>query len=589
MVLAKLVESRRGLFYTMFVVLLVSGLWVGGMLLRGWVLGPVDNPIILFLNAIGIDQYLVAGFLLGLYIGISSILIFDPMKQTQGIFLTLTWIVAVIVVPLLASLITPDWTIGRTLANVPMPLLMLGGTFGLLFGLWTGGIWQVIQKGFDISSLRLKRANKVIGLITGLIIVIGFFEAHIRLDYVLNTTGEALQIPQVFFAFADTQLAFNPIVPYISYIFLDIIGGAVFFASIWMFVGYVDEKKISAVGPSRYGKTHFTIGLYDAVIRNNETKDEEYDLSKKHQQLCQLGEWLPATEGFDELWFSYIHGILHKRKRTIEVFDFEGEMFEFIKYGLQSSTKEDAEESIHNYLKESEEDLSDEEKEKLRDTAGERAEFLYDTNFIHEVEDSGVVLMLVDMVKLKSMLGDGRNLVDDVDDTVSGEPWQNAGGSTDSYSWESGDSSVDKEWRSDTEESANPSGSSNREWQPDEGSNNVEGDADDDVSDIDDIPAADYKKLNNLLDADTAIVATKSDTYKSDAPFDVQSEDYSRFQDFIKSKIREHKPMKGLIDRVDLGVYPVYIEGDEDGPLTGRGQASISTYGFDELKKEIER
>lgn len=614
MVLKRVLDSRRTVFFAAFAVLILSGLWVGGMLIRAWVLGPVDNPILAILVELGINQYLVAGFLLGLYLGISSLLILDPMKQTQGVFLTSMWFIAVFLIPVIGNTVASGWTINRLMNFIPIHFVFVGGILGLATGLWVAGIRQVIEEDFDIDSLRLQRANKTIGIITLLILVVGFIEAHLRLTYIFSATGSNLQISQMFFAFAGTEFQFNPVIPYSLYLLLDIIIGIVFFQSVWLFVGYVDQKQISAVGPKRYGKTHFMIGLYDAVTRNDETTDEAYELSRKHTKLLNTGSWLESTEGDPQrLWFSYIHGIVHKRKRTISMFDFTGEIFEYLKYGVRSDSEEDTTKKIASHLVDSsgssdeigslDGDASDtdengdtdeqttETEKKAIETAEDISGQLHNTNFITEIQDSDVVLMIVDMVKLKRTISDDRQLADGIEEQSASTSWEspNMGSSTGDYSWKnetiSSDTAVDggdsQMWNSSDDSDQQPWRSENDDATPSE-------DHSDNVSDIPEIPTHEYKELHSILDGKTAIIASKADVYQSDVNYELRPKNYSRYQDFIKSKLHQH-PVGDVVDRAELGVYPVFIEGDGEGPLTGHGQTRLSTFGFEELKEVLEK
>jgi len=615
MVLKRVFDSRRAVFFATFAVLILSGLWVGSMLLRAWVLGPVDNPILTFLEEIGINQYLVAGFLLGLYLGISSLLILDPMKQTQGVFLTSMWFVGVLVFPIIGSTFSNGYTISRIINFIPLHFVIVGGIIGLATGLWVGGIRQVIQEGFDPESIKLKRANKTIGIITLLILAVGFIEAHIRLTYLFSTPGSNLRLSQMFFAFAGTEFEFNPVVPYSLYLVLDIIFAIVFFQSVWLFVGYADQKRVSTVGPKRYGKTHFMVGLYDAVTRNDDTTDETYELSRKHTKILNSGEWLDPTEGDPErLWFSYIHGIVHKRKRTISTFDFPGEIFEYIKHGINSTSQKGTTKKIGRDLLESSDSgdeidslnmdgddtdgnsgdsdgESAETQTKVKETAQEISGQLHNTNFITEVQDSDVVLMIVDMVKLKRTISDDRQLADEIDEQSLSTSWEspNTSNSTGDYSWKTEGISQDTAMDGgDSQMWSSGDTSDQQPWQSENDESETGEELVDDITDIPDIPTHEYKELHSNLDAKTAIVASKADVYKSDVNYDLTPRNYSRYQDFIKSKLHQHS-IGDMVDRSELGVYPVFIEGDKEGPVTGQGKTRLSTFGFEELKEVLEK
>lgn len=606
MVLRKLLGSRRGMFFTTFVVVILTGLWVAGMLLRAWVLGPIDNPLLVILGQVGISQYFISGLIGGTYLGLSLLLMFDPMKRTQGVFLTLVWVGAVFVVPVMGGVLFPNETVTGIMGYILSPMAIAGAIIGLIFGLWAGGIRQVLKGDLDIDSFRLKRANVGIALITGMIILVGFVEAHVQLTYLFSLPRSDFTISQLFFAFGDTDIRINFGVPYFIFLFLDTIISLIFFTSVWQFVGYIDQKNISAVGPKRYGKTHFMIGLYDTVTQNDGTTDEAYPLTQKHTQLLNQGEWRPPTEGDPErLWFEYIHGIVHKKKRTVSMFDFPGEIFKYIKHGINAQSSSETQADIAADIRASadgagqdsntrstgeEEDESSEEDDRAAEIAGNITSQLYDTNFINEIEDADTVLLLVDMLKFKNSINDNQQLADQFEEPSNTQSWSgiNSGTSDEGYSWETGDSFDVTQSNGGVTQSGGEFKTQSKPWDSEDTTSKMEKEEGEDPADIPDIPTHEYKTLQSDLDANIAVVATKSHVYEPDVTYNLNENNYSRYQDFLKSKLNDH-PIGQVIERSDLGLYPVFIRGDTDGPDTGHGQTMLSTFGFEELKEALEK
>lgn len=531
-------DSERKKFFALIAGVIATGGYVGWMFQRAWIAGPIDNPVLLFLQGFGISQYDVAAAVAGAFLGLSILMLFDRMKRGQGIIL-LAGIGTIMFVFVATGTLVSEWG--------SVSYVVLGIFFTLTFFPF-GGL-RALTEGAD----QFPRANILIVEASLVLVLIIFVEAHLHADVISGMvqsggpTGDLLN--RLFNEAVYDKLLIVP----------DMVLSGSFVYLLYLFVGYKDGRSLATVGPSRAGKTHFLVGLYHLVDNRIGTVNEDKTLLKYHSDLLATGRWLPATDETGELWFEYIRGWLHKKKRTISLHDYPGELFPFLPDAMRNEHDANAaEKAIYEKIKDLEMDVkelseevaegaaaaSSEEEDPAKGVANRFASDLVTSNFATDVNNADTVIFILDLETFRNKVGSTEDWGLDEEDK---DPW---------------------ELKDDTESTEEETTSN-------------------------DLHLNAYLTVQSELDDDTQtiVVGTKSQVYAEEFVGLTPRQSYPQFRRLVTNKVKRHENVKKLLNKSDNRnneIIPVYIEGDKDGPDTGpSGQVGLSTVGFDKVLEEI--
>jgi len=532
-------KSERKRFVALVTGVIVTGGLVGWMFLRAWQAGTLDNPFLLLLRDMNISQYTVAAAIAGWFLGLSILLLFDYMKRGQGIIL-LFGAGAIFAIFVGTGTIIPNWTATSYL------ILFIMFLFGFLYG---GGY------GITSGKDQFQKANRGVVWTATLFVFIVFLEAHIHASIAIEIlTNEG--ISGVTLGQFITEAVYDELL-----IPVDLAVSMGFILLLNQFVGYTDDRSIVVIGPTRAGKTHFLVGIYHLIDQRIGTTDEHDRLAEMHGELLESRKWLPETEKTDELWFEYIEGTVHKRKRTITLHDYPGEVFEYLpdamdNHNNETKAKAAIQQRIQNNEKHVDKLMADEasdmaevatgeEEDPVAEAAKNYASMLVGSNFASEVLTADTVLFILDLEAFKAKVGTKDDWAGDDEET---NPWNN-------------------------------STSASHETQNDENGNPLR--------------LTSYLNiLKRIDDAESLLVGTKAQTYTKEFTGVDPIRNYNQFQRLVTRKVKKHNKGDQILNRIgnNAEVIPVYIDGDEDGPDTGpAGTVDLTTIGYDAIKKEIEQ
>jgi GTPase SAR1 family protein len=582
-------RSDRLRFMSILFGVVVSAAWLSTMMRRAWVTPEGLNPLSTYAQMVGLSPTDLGAALVGIYLGMSMLLLFDELRQTQGILLVAGAIVALVGVYVVSK------NAGQ-LKYYDIGLMTLAGLFGgWVVGFFVGGGMNIL--GDQSDELKFPRANAGIVAFVALGLLAVFVETFFNYT-VIQEGGLSIR------AVTDPLLGV-----------VDAAAIVLFVLSMYKFVGYEAKSNVVVLGKGRVGKTHFMLGLFHEV-RNSVGVYGSENVERPLGMLYDQESWLDTNDPGDieEMRFTYLDGRLPRKLRTISLLDYPGQVFKYVPDALETGVDRATLRSrVAQTLDQSGESQSNGSNQEDIATDGGEPDWAPDTDDKSDTDDESDVdddqTDVEESEDGESTSGNAgaANIVDDL--LGSGGPGEPPGIVDQIQTSELVLLIIDLEsFKADlsgesTSESTStqPSDGGDEPWTTDEPWLDEPADlspdedvdsGDDDTTTFEMKPYSEtVSKLSNQ-DKTVILVGTKADKYADMYPYPPQG-NYDQFQQDITRDFSNHGSVRGLLrnNNVKENVYPVYIREDPDTgepDFGGQREKKLRTYGFEELLDVIE-
>lgn len=306
-------EKFRLVLY--FVVILVLTAPLSQMLGSAWENANLSQTLLFLPSLVGVDFGAVTGLFFGMFLGLLTLMTVDPKKRWQAMLL---WIGVIVALIGLSSM-------GLFLANLSLTEeagWIIGGiALGIVFG---GGRKLLDIQDTDVFEFR--RASTIIYYLITALVLVAFFEYHIRYPELFSITQNTIETQSVntgAVGFTTDSLVQHSVI------------SGLFIVTVRQFVQYDAQQDFFVLGPRASGKSLFLTGAYLEALERSREDDSRTPMNPS-QDLMQIvealdqqrTEWILEATGRGEvkiLEFQYVQGSVFPKNVRLSGVDYAGE------------------------------------------------------------------------------------------------------------------------------------------------------------------------------------------------------------------------------------------------------------------------
>jgi len=325
---------------TTVLIILVSGILIGSMIGRayGGYSGLRESVRDLIDFVPYLDLVNVVSLIIGLYLGLLTLLFFDFKKRIQSSLLIVGTLVSFVFIWAEGVMFTAmgmiDWTI--VIITGTVTIFTIGGKTLRRMSFNPDDIYR--NRVLTAEGDKPVEFPKAAGYLWWLLVVfvgISFYEAYTEYPqfFVSNSDIFTLQ----FDAFVEN----HRIVGSENLIARDMLASFFFLGSFLLFLRYDASKEIVFIGPPRSGKTHLLIGLFaEAQNSNYNPRNVSPYITEQKDYIIARENWAEETEGeVHEMGFNFTTPGVFSKNIFINGLDYPGEYSYFIPEGLRLASE----------------------------------------------------------------------------------------------------------------------------------------------------------------------------------------------------------------------------------------------------------
>ncbi|SDG38670.1 hypothetical protein [Halorientalis regularis] len=282
---------------------------------KAWESSHLARSIVRLHYVVGVSRPALNMTILGLFIGLLTLMTLDPKKRIQAALLWLGMIIS------LVGLLS----LGLFLVQINFIAELPWFIGGLILGLVIGGGRKLLQVQ-TADALEFRRASLGIFFILALIVVVAFVEYHVQYPKIFSVTQSGVQTATTTPSGVGLET---------SGIFKNALISGLFIVVLGQFVTYDAEHDFFILGPRASGKSLFLIGAYLEALEQtsdssaNTPLNPSNDLVDMMQELDRPeSEWIIEATGRGEvnvLSFQFVHGRVFPTNIGLQSIDYAGE------------------------------------------------------------------------------------------------------------------------------------------------------------------------------------------------------------------------------------------------------------------------
>jgi hypothetical protein len=323
-----------------FVLIIVLSWPITNMLTEAWGVTydqrGLSNAIIRFIRfgilgpLISDSHQTLTSSVLGLYIGLLSLMTVDRKKRWQAFLMWVGTILALVALQF-SGLVLPQ-----------LDIVEQGPTFlgGVVLGLVLGGGRKLsdIPRG-EFSEFR--RASQALFILMVGFVVIGFIELHVQYPgvFVPSDNPTNYEIIAQDYAINANGVVFDGAV------------SAAFIITLRQFVQYDTNRNFFIVGPRASGKSLALIGMYLQVLQQTRENQDNTPLEPSQDLMSMIegldrqeSDWIVEATGRGEikyLQFQYVYGDVFPRNIKVSALDYAGEYLTLLPDAISGTIDEE--------------------------------------------------------------------------------------------------------------------------------------------------------------------------------------------------------------------------------------------------------